>query len=781
MATASKDRLLALVESSSLNGIDFVELVDGSPLELRLHFVNAVTVDPITNITIAGGERIPTVTVESVAAGDWSRDGDGRPLLTLHVDAKGDFSDYTLTLESAALDPYFSHTQFSFEALCPSQFDCAPTPAYCPPPSGERPPIDYLAKDFLSFRQALLDFSALRYPEWQERSEADFGVMFLEALSGVADDLSYHQDRIAAEATLETATQRRSVVRHARMVDYEPRPATSAQVLLMCQVTSGPLPAGVPVRAVNPDGSPVVFEIGLGITDPSSYVVDARWNYPIAPYWWDDSARCLMRGATEMWLTGRGLGFQPGQALLIDTQGPNTADPPIREIIHITEVEEATDALFGATAVTRIAWSNSEGLAFDHDLTRTQVGGNLVPATQGLRYSENFAIDPAPSPAALPAAIARQGANSSAQAPLWDYLYGLRVAPLGWLPQADPEAAPLPEIVVRQTKPNDQAWSYAQRLINADEFEPAYAIEAGSYRAVAKRSGGVDHMDYDHDRAEVVRFGNGVFGVKPEPGDTFSVTYRTGAGAAGNVAADSITQVDPAWNGLLVSATNPFAATGGADAETNEQVRRFAPQAFRARQYRAVLASDYEAEAERLPWVQQAGTAFRWTGSWLTVFTTVDPKGVEALAPDRQVELIDLLNRRRLAGYESYVPPARYVSIDLAITFCVKPDAFRGEVAQAVLNALGNSSRPTGSTGFFFADHFTFGTPLERSRLEAAIQSVPGVAGVLSIQYRRRGVVPAFVDLPEVYELATDEILRLDNDPSFPEHGAFQIIPEGGK
>ena len=45
------------------------------------------------------------------------------------------------------------------------------------------PPIDYLAKDFLSFRQALLDFSALRYPQWQERSEADFGVMFLEALS----------------------------------------------------------------------------------------------------------------------------------------------------------------------------------------------------------------------------------------------------------------------------------------------------------------------------------------------------------------------------------------------------------------------------------------------------------------------------------------------------------------------------------------------------------------------------------------------------------------------
>ena len=49
-------------------------------------------------------------------------------------------------------------------------------------------------------------------------------MMLLELLSAVGDDLSYQQDRIAAEATLATATQRRSVIRHARLVDYEPRP-----------------------------------------------------------------------------------------------------------------------------------------------------------------------------------------------------------------------------------------------------------------------------------------------------------------------------------------------------------------------------------------------------------------------------------------------------------------------------------------------------------------------------------------------------------------------------
>src|SRR5207249_4867388 len=116
------------------------------------------------------------------------------------------------------------------------------------------PPIDYLAKDYDSFRKALSDFSALRYPEWVERGEADFGVVLMEALCALADDLSYTQDRVAAEATLETATRRRSVVRHARLVDYEPRPATAARVLLQLDVVGGPVPGGLVVRAQGPAG-----------------------------------------------------------------------------------------------------------------------------------------------------------------------------------------------------------------------------------------------------------------------------------------------------------------------------------------------------------------------------------------------------------------------------------------------------------------------------------------------------------------------------------------------
>ena len=139
-------------------------------------------------------------------------------------------------------------------------------------PSGEQVPIDYLAKDFASFRQALSEFSVQRYPAWVERSEADLGVMLMEALAATADELSYYQDRVLAEATLETATQRLSAVRHARLVDYQPAPATVATTVLQLEVSlpvSSPpstgwhIGADVPVliSALGADGTTVDFEI----------------------------------------------------------------------------------------------------------------------------------------------------------------------------------------------------------------------------------------------------------------------------------------------------------------------------------------------------------------------------------------------------------------------------------------------------------------------------------------------------------------------------------------
>jgi hypothetical protein len=609
--------------------------------------------------------------------------------------------------------------------------------------------------------------------------------MFAEALSAVADELSYLQDRVAAEAALGTASQRRSLVSLARLVDYEPMPATSGTTIVQCNVSGTSLPAGVRISAGSADGGAVPFEIGTGLADRTSYTVSPLWNDGLVPYWWDDAQRCLERGATALWVQGSGFGFQAGQTLLIQTDLPGES---IRQIVHLAAPGmEATDPLFPPggppTPVTRITWGPDEALLRDRDLTRTRLAGNLLPATQGARVTEQFAVGNAPAsvPGAV-LAIARRGPNGSDALPNLVYRYPLAQPGLAWLGGSDASLPPLPEIAVQRRLPIVADCQFARSLLQADALEPAFTVDPVAWRAVDRDAVGRPiQQDIDGDQGSTIRFGDGVFAASPAEGDYFSVAYRTGLGAGGNVAADSIIAVDPAWSSLVTSARNPFAVTDGADAETAGHVTRMAPQAFRAVQFRAVRAEDYQAAAETLPWVQKAGTTFRWTGSWLSVFTAVDAKGSERIAPEQHVQLIELLNRRRLAGYESYAPLPRYVSIDLRIEVCVDPLWLPGDVERGVLDRLGSAQRPDGSTGFFFADRFTFGTPLYRSRLEAAIQSVPGVNGVLRVTFRRRGSLAVFTSLPRILRVGTGEILRIDNDPDWPERGIIRVIPEGGR
>jgi len=782
--TAPRDRRAALT-ASGLNGIDFIEVVDPAQTQLRVHFLEATPVaDKILAATITGGDTIPSVAVHPIAPADWDLDDDDdddRPTLDLRVDAPGDFSSYQLTLvprdpADPGLDRYFDHVAFSFKAGCPSTLDCEPRPHACPVPDEQAPTIDYLAKDAGSFKRALLELSAQRYPGWQERSEADFGVMFAEALASVADDLSYLQDRIAAEGWLETATERRSIVRLARLVDYEPRVATAAHVVVQLAMDApGAIPPGTPISALAPDGALVEFETGTGLADREPRAVDPAWN-AIQPWWFDDADRTLPCGATEMWVQRPARALAAGQVLVIETAGPSSADPPIRARVTLVEAALETDALFGQ-ALTRIAWRPEDALRVAHDLTRSVLGGNLVPATHGRRRLERFVIGDGPAAlAGPPRATVRTGANASVQ-----YLHALRDAPLAWLAQDDPDEAPRPELALIETSRGaPDTWTWRRGLLGARPLERVFTIEAMRYRALDAAG---DFLDYDGSDGETVRFGDGTQGAIPEVGMAFELVFRVGGGARGNVAAGALTRLDAQTRAALgiASVTNPFPAEGGRDAEPDAQVRELAPQRFRARPLRVVRTRDYEDAAASLAWVQRAGTRFRYTGSWLTAFTSVDPRASEVLPDDRTLELTRLLDRRRLAGYESFVLPPRFASLDLDVTLCVRPDAFRGDVERAVRAALDTTVHRDGALGFFHPDRFTFGAALERSALEAALQAVPGVDGVIEVRYRRRGHTRGLVAMPDAVEVGADEIVRVDGDPDRPERGSLRLQLRGGK
>ena len=110
---------------------------------------------------------------------------------------------------------------------------------------GEKITMDYMAKDYTSFRNALLDLIPARIPQWVDRSEADMGIMLVELFSHIADDLSYFQDRVANEAFLRTAIQRSSVKGHLNLIDYHLHNGISAIVFIKIRASqSGVIPAG---------------------------------------------------------------------------------------------------------------------------------------------------------------------------------------------------------------------------------------------------------------------------------------------------------------------------------------------------------------------------------------------------------------------------------------------------------------------------------------------------------------------------------------------------------
>ena len=190
----------------SYNGIDFVEVSDLDPTQLRVHFLNTASRarDLLCDATghdlrrpgrLGSADRPTGRRVRGLVRRRGRAAGAGVTVAQI-----GDAPSYSLTIYSTALDPYFDAASFSFPSALTGLQDCqAPAPS-SPPETATAVPITYLAKDFQTFRQALLDYSALAYPLWVERSEPDLGMVLIEALSAIGDELSYLQDRVAGEA-----------------------------------------------------------------------------------------------------------------------------------------------------------------------------------------------------------------------------------------------------------------------------------------------------------------------------------------------------------------------------------------------------------------------------------------------------------------------------------------------------------------------------------------------------------------------------------------------------
>jgi hypothetical protein len=803
-------RLAALRAASPrpANAVDYVEVLPSKRV-LAVHCLEDVGALGKGSVRIEGGVRVAAHVVSAQRAFDLPGGllapedaaalpaaGDERKrILVVRTDTSGDHSTYTLRLVAEAdsdeppadFDPILSTARFSFKVDCPSDFDCRREDE-CVEEVRRAPHIDYLAKDYASFRRLMLDRLQQTMPEWRERNPLDLGITLVEAIAYEADQLSYHQDAVATEAYLGTARRRASVRRHARLVDYRMHEGAAARAWICLEVEDGAsgvrllagsrlLPEDVQLRAsTDPaDNGPLEDAVATGAVVFET-LHEATLSAPrnaIAIHTWADPRCCLPRGATSATLRGAAseLDLRRGDVLVVErvhADGtPISSDPQRHAVRLVADGRPRVDPI-GGVGLTEIRWHSEDALPHALTLTEHPTGepaavarGNVVLAEHGLRVRESGLQAPArgrfrPFLSYTDLTHSRPFDHDLARG-----AGGNDVEAAAEATEPDPALA-IPAV---ELESEGTVWGPERELLRAGPFAHRFVVEM--------------HQD---GRAQL-RFGDGKHGRRPRGGQTFTATYRIGKGPAANVGADSLTQLRPpldqgALPAGITAARNPLPATGGTAPEPVQRVRLDAPEAFR-RLERAVTEADYAEVAERHPEVQKAAATRRWTGSWYTMFVTVDRLGGVDVDPDFERRLLRHVDRYRLAGYDVEVDGPRYAALDLELEICVAPGFVRTDVEPVLRRVL--SSRETGGRrGIFHPDRLTFGQPVFLSPIVAAAMAVDGVERVVPLRFQRwregdRGELQA-----GVIRLERLEIARLDDDASVPENGRLELDMEGG-
>ena len=676
-----------------------------------------------------------------------------------------------------------------------SDFDCTP------------PEINYLAKDYASFRRLMLDHLSQLVPDWREQSPADLGHALVEVLAYAADYLSYYQDAVATEAYLGTARLRRSVRRHVRPLEYYLQEGCNARAWVQIQVNENekvflPIHTQLLTRLASRETSVIrsdeaayhqALQDGVTVFETMHhiYLMPHHNQIPILPR---DKENCLSRGSTSArlryeWNRERiSENLEVGDVLvfeeLCDPQ-KGIAYPDRRHAVRLTRI---TPPASQNDSWIEIEWAAADALPFDlciapyvggHPESSPSVArGNIVLADHGRRirgeelpvvqpderYRPRLRFPGLTFAAPFDSHMARtQPACQAMQYQPYEAFAWVRLRQYAAHFAKRRKRSPKPRLLqsldkhtltispVDLDKDKDimmmrYDWTLRRDLLNSGPFDRDFQVEM------------------EEDRRAHLRFGFGGMGKLPDPGDRFVVTYRIGNGSQGNVGAEAIAHVvvgyverEHALEEQIKCVCNPMPARGGRDPEGIQSARLHAPYAYRA-QKGCVTPADYAGHASQHPAVVHARAHTRWIGSRPTVVIYVQRAGGQPVDDDFQQELRAFIEPCRLMGYDIQIEAPRYVPVRVRLRVYLEPRAFALTVHQGLSKAFSKEIWPDGEVGFFYPDRFGFGQSVHQSQVIARVMAVAGVERVEVEQFRRGD---SDLDVTEI-PIGPREIARLD-------------------
>jgi hypothetical protein len=837
------------------NGIKLLFVkIEGDAAKLTLHFYNENYLQTIVDrynadharapqiFPISGGHRLPAgtagVRVQAIA-----REVD-QTALALTVRPIGDYSTYKLRIDTTGfgtnpvvIDPLFNEIDFKFRPGC-FNINCKPDwPSAAQP--DDAPVIDYLAKDYDSFRHTMIAAMMQRVPNWQPSSEADLDQVLLELFSAAADELSDYQDRVMNEAYLSSARKRISLARHARLMDYHIHQGNQAATWLALEV--------LPEFKSTPETGTIEYFLAKNFQvwaptqgdQPSAVVFVAREKKRVHElvnrmglYTWGDAIPSLVAGdttadlklfrvgasgqATELSDKASAIAVQKlirsgvvHQLLIQEHLNPATGtsngfNPRKRQLLTLLPGADGAEAMYDPTTApatydpvnnlppnaarwfVRVRWAQQDQLKSNYCFTVDcpNIGkvenvslfhGNLVEVSHGRLRTTTFK-EPGPS--------LKAGEFYYERSEKLGAVCTLPDRPLAYQktkPGGDEPTQSTLSVEVLQETGGKDAWDEVSSLIHSDASD-----ENGDHFVV----------ETDEERISVVRFGNGSNGRELPQNAVVECTYQVGDGLDGNIGLDKLTTFDPAANHFLkldanvaqnrdgskiIRCWNPFDVDSGRAPEPAAEIIRRAPEAYRLRQLRAVTLDDYVKRAMELPEVSRASAAYAWTGSWRTVRITIDPAGATVLEAAAFQKIARHLNAVRLIGEDLEIRSPQFVPLKIAVVLCAKPEFWCEDLKAILEQEFSDGWTPDGRRGFFHPDLWTFGQGLEPSQIVGRVLAVEGVEHLISVNIERLNSPSSALTIRTGAAVSQNEIIQVFNDPDHMEKGSIDFDVQGGR
>lgn len=628
-----------------------------------------------------------------------------------------------LELDHDLIDRFFSQAEYTLKDLF-NQNGSLTTEVSEKYSLKETPRLDYLAKDYDSFKTLIENELSFNDPSWKEKNPADMMVMISEVLAYAGDYLSYEQDTAATEAYLSTARLDRSIKRHSRLLDYSIKPrANSRTWVQVCVKTDIDIPQGTPLLCgINESrnitlreeefidrkgGKEIIYETMHAITalEPLNEMKIYDWGLRLF---------LMKKGATEVALEGE-VPLHKGDVIIFSSVSGKTQRQSVRLIDDaIIKKDRLTSKVYSS-----IKWHREDALREEWLNEDCVVYGNIVMADRGetvfyeemeitcinqtfysmlnfsnLVYSERYDHSAALNNAAWnslkqniyhvnPAITLFESAKNYSEIDTEKYDVKFEINSLPWIPVQDFLAST----------------PYSRHIVVEEEAEKTY-----------------------------VRFGDGVYSSFPSEWNNYFARYRITAKSDTKIAAEAISQIYTGeFDDGILKVTNLVSVVGDYSVESHELTRKMAPLLHKSRKNLAIpndyinkLVSEYD--------VRDAFFKKGWSGSREVYELYIYP--IKKMSQNRLDYISQSLAINKIIDHRYsllfYKPLYLHVLLDVKIASAVMENSVLQKLRARFLNEFYDEF----TNGFFNPENFTFGTGLYKSEFIKAAMEIDGVESV---------------------------------------------------